>query len=38
MGPGLMKTGRFSMKTERIERRDELARMLATVDDDGKGN
>jgi quinone-modifying oxidoreductase, subunit QmoC len=38
MGPGLLKTGRFSVKTERIEGREELARMLDAVNDEGKGN
>jgi quinone-modifying oxidoreductase, subunit QmoC len=38
MGPGLMKTGRFTLKTERIERREELGRMLDSVNDNGKGN
>jgi quinone-modifying oxidoreductase, subunit QmoC len=32
MGLDLMRTGRFSLATERIERRHELARMIETVD------
>jgi heterodisulfide reductase subunit C len=38
MGPKLMKTGRFSLKTERIERREELTRMLDAVNDERKGS
>jgi heterodisulfide reductase subunit C len=33
MGIDLARTGRLSLKTERIEKRDDLARMLAAVDD-----
>ena len=31
-GINLMRTGRFSLKAEKIKRRDELARMMATVE------
>ncbi len=34
MGIGLMRTGRLSLKTESIQRRQELARMLDSVDDE----
>ena len=33
MGLNLMKTGRFSLKSEHIRKREELARMLEAVDD-----
>ncbi len=36
MGIGLMKTGRLSLKTENIQHRQELARMLDSVDDERK--
>ncbi len=36
MGIGLMRTGRLSLKTESIQRRQELARMLDSVDDERK--
>ncbi len=36
MGIDLMKTGRFSLATERMERREDLARMMDVVDAESK--
>jgi quinone-modifying oxidoreductase, subunit QmoC len=34
LGLGLMKTGRFSLKQDKIERREELAKIMEAVDDE----
>ena len=34
LGMGLMKTGRFSLKQENIKQRADLARIVATVDNE----
>jgi hypothetical protein len=37
LGLGLIRTGRFVLKPERIQRQAELAAMLATVNGNGNG-